>query len=75
MKDLEHARAMMTMADVDVIVSSVQMKHDIQQKRLKETSGLSAEERNRRLDKALAMNHILGPFLKKISASKKGPSN
>ena len=52
----------------------VQMKHDIQQKLLKQTSGLSAEERNRRLDKALAANHILGPFLQKISTSKKGSS-
>ena len=52
----------------------VQMKHEIQQKLLKQTSALSAEERNRRADKALAANPILGPFLKKISARKKGLS-
>lgn len=52
----------------------VQMKHDIQQTLMKETSGLSAQERNRRLDKALAANHILGPLLGKISTSKKGSS-
>ena len=52
----------------------VQMKNEIQQKLLKETSGLAAEERNQRLEKALAANPILGPFLQKIRAREKGSS-
>ena len=50
----------------------VQMKREIQEKLLAETSGLSAKERNRRLEKALAANPILGPFIKKVSAADKG---
>lgn len=53
---------------------SVQMKHDIQQKLRKQNSGLSLEERNRRLEKDLAANPILGPLLKKNNSLKKGAS-
>jgi hypothetical protein len=52
----------------------VQMKHEIQKKLMKQTAGLTLEERNRRLEKSLASNPILGPFLKKVSAAKKGSS-
>jgi len=50
----------------------VQMKHDIQQKLMKENAGLSAKERNRRLEQALAADPILGPFIKRLNAKKKG---
>ena len=55
-------------------IDCVQMKHDLQQKLRKETAGLAAEERNQRLEKNLAANPILGPFLKKIGAKKRGSS-
>ena len=48
----------------------VQMKHEIQQKLMKETAGLTAEERNQRLEESLAKDPILGPFVKKISPRK-----
>jgi hypothetical protein len=51
----------------------VEMKNTIQKRLRKETAGLTAEERNKRLEKALATNPILGPFLKKVTSSKKRP--
>ena len=50
----------------------VQMKHDIQRKLMKEYAGLSLEERNRRSDQALAADPILGTFVKRLNAKKKG---
>ena len=38
----------------------VQMKHEIQQRLLKETEGLSLEERHRRFEERIAANPILG---------------
>ena len=44
----------------------VQMKWEIQQKLMKEEDGLTAEERNRRAEKTVLEDSILGPWFRKV---------
>lgn len=53
---------------------AVRMKDEIQHKLMKQTAGLSAQERKRRLKRDLATNPILGPLLENNGPEKKDPA-
>ena len=44
----------------------VQMKHEIQQRILRETQGLSTQQKRRRTEQAIAADPILGPIWRNV---------